>query len=508
MGKFRLASVFTDGCVLQRNKEIAVFGTGEEGANVKVTLNGITVACKVVDGSFKAFLPKMEAATGLTLMVSSQGTDIVCKDVAIGEVWLAGGQSNMEFELQNVIGGADMLTNDKPNVRFYYTPKYSFEDDESRKMDEESHWEHFGEAGTKHWSAVGYMFAKQLSETLGVTVGVIGCNWGGTSASCWMAEEDLERGWADVQAYLTDYKKGIEGKSLSVQKTEYEDYLRYRAEWEPKCNKLYEENPDIEWATVEELIGESKYPGPVNEYSPFRPCGLYKTMLKKVIEYTLAGVIFYQGESDDHKPHAYYNLFHGMVARWRKDNGDMLLPFIPVQLPMHRYKQDPDFKNWPEIRRAQRKVTLDNKNMGLAVAIDCGEWNDIHPKNKTEVSRRLALMALNMVYGVIEPKEANGPRAMAVEYQSDACIITAEFSDGGYENRGDRIVGFEIAPFVQGGAKDEDYVEATAEILPDNRIKVFAPSVHNPGYVRYLWTNWGNVTLYGKNGLPFEPFRA
>lgn len=508
MSDFRTAYVFSDGCVLQRKKNISVFGVGSEGSIVTVTLNGTTVCTVVSDGKWKAVLPPMEAAENLTMEIKSGDKVITYKDVAIGEVWLAGGQSNMELTLPQIIDGEKMLETEHPKVRFYYTPKFQYEGEELSRLARESRWEYFEGEGARKWSAIGYLFAKQLSETLGVTVGVIGCNWGGTSASAWMPECDLENAWPDVRSYIEEYRAGIEGKSLEQQKAEYDEYLAYRAVWEPKCEALYAENPNIEWSTVLELLGSDRYPGPINSFSPHRPSGLYHTMLSKVIEYTLAGVIYYQGESDDHKPRSYYNLFNKLVERWRRDNGDMKLPFLAVSLPMHRFRTDPDFKNWPIIRKAQRKVALDNRMMGIAVAIDCGEKDNIHPREKRVVAGRLALQALNLVYGKISEKEANGPIVYAVEYKPDGCYLRAKYSEDGYFVKGEKITGFEIAPFRRGGAREEDYVEAEAELLPDNRIRVYSDLVTNPGSVRYLWTNWGEVTLYGANGIPLEPFGA
>lgn len=507
MGKFNVARVFTDGCVLQRNKDIVVFGTGEDGKNIKVSLGGHTVAAKVEDAKWRAVLPKMEAANDLVLSVTCEGDEKIFKDVCIGEVWLAGGQSNMEYELKDAVGGCDMLKNDNLNVRYYATPKYQYEDDKFLPLQDESRWEHFDSEKSAHWSAVAYMFARELSEKLNVTVGIINCNWGGTSASCWVSKEDANDSW-EVKSYLTDYEKDNEGKSLETQKAEYEEYLAFRAEWEPKCAKMYEENPNVEWSTVIETLGSDRYPGPVNSFSPHRPFGLYETMLSKVIGYSMAGVIYYQGESDDHKTYAYYGLFNKLIKRWRKDNGDDKLPFIAVQLPMHRFRNDPDFKNWPHIRKAQRKVAFDSKRVGLAVCIDCGEWDNIHPRNKTAVAHRLVLQALWIAYGLIDGKEANGPCVQSVEFSKDAAYVTFDYAEGGFVIKGDEIKGFEVAGFITGPKSEEDYEPAIVEILSDNRIKISSPSGYAPGSVRYLWTNWGDVTLYGVNGIPVEPFYA
>lgn len=533
MGKFRVGYVFSDGCVLQRGKPIAVFGYGEDGDTISVTLDGDSADTVVSEGKWKVYLKPRDAGINLSLIISHPKGEIVFNDVAVGEVWLAGGQSNMEFELKDAIFGREMLESDNPDVRFYYTPKIEWEDEDKLKEFRDSRWTKFGPESAANWSAVGYMFAKRLSAELGVTVGVIGCNWGGTSASCWIPEEDILKGWSDVKSYITDYRKECEGKSLQEQKEEYLEYLRYRSEWEPKCNALYAENPMIEFSEVERLIGPSRYPGPMNAFNPMRPCGLYEIMVKKVIEYTLAGVIYYQGESDDHKPEAYYNLFNMLIDRWRKDNGDRNLPFLAVSLPMHRYRQDPDFKNWPVIRLKQRIVVKNTHHAGLCVAIDCGTFDDIHPKDKRVVAKRLFKQAMHVVYGKISESEANGPIAYSVRIDRNSLLVSFDNAkEGFYINMGGEskpdfkdnenplglnlveaegneqyIEGFEIAP-LKSGLCDGDFVKADVKILPNGRIKIYSDKIEHPGAVRYLWTNWGKVNLYGKNGLPVEPFKG
>jgi len=147
------------------------------------------------------------------------------KNIAIGEVWLCGGQSNMEFELQNITGGKSHLENDKPNVRFYYTQKKTHIDEEFYKCEEETCWETFDSETAKNWSAVGYLFALRLSKALGVTVGLVGCNWGGTSASAWMSREYLALD-EYANTYLEDYDKATEGKSEEEQIKEYTEKFK------------------------------------------------------------------------------------------------------------------------------------------------------------------------------------------------------------------------------------------------------------------------------------------
>ena len=190
----RISPMFSDHMVLQRNKHISIFGTGTGGERVTVTLGEDTASARVIGGRWCAVLPAREAAKELELTVRADGFSRTFTDVAVGEVWLAGGQSNMEYELRNCTTGKEHLENDAcVNVRFYYVQKIVDKEPAYEEKITNNGWQLFGSETAKCWSAVGYIFAKRLSEKLGCTVGVIGCNWGGTKAAHWMSIESLER---------------------------------------------------------------------------------------------------------------------------------------------------------------------------------------------------------------------------------------------------------------------------------------------------------------------------
>lgn len=501
MAEFKIASVFSDHMVLQREKNVKVFGWGEDGQVVTVSFLEHTVGTKVEGERWEVILPPMKASNGGEMIISCAGHNYTYINVAVGEVWLAGGQSNMEFELQNCIGGKEELKNDEEcHVRFYYTQKNSYMDEVFYEQEKNSSWEVFGPEKARAWSAVGYFFAKRLSKVLGVTVGVIGCNWGGTSASAWMSKEALTAD-EELNTYVKEYETAIQGKSVEEQIKEYDEYTVYHTEWDKRCSKCYEENPQITWDEVLQICGENKYPGPMNCKNPYRPGGLYECMLKRVMPYTLRGFLYYQGESDDHKPNMYYKLFTRMIQQWREDWEDDTLPFLFVQLPMHRYSQDPDYKNWPLIREAQMRAYQTLKNTGIAVALDCGEFNEIHPKDKLPVGERLALQAMYHVYGIADEIEAFGPIYKSFTARDGRIILSFDYAGNGFVVQGNQISGFEIA-----GASKE-FVSAEAKIV-GSEIYVSSDLVKKPMYVRYCWTNYSEVTVFGANGLPLAPFRT
>lgn len=522
MARIKLAAVFSDECVLQREKNIAIFGTGEEGTLVKANLCGKTLEteevqesegeARVKNGRFEILLPPLAAGLHHTLTVTDGTDTVTLKEIAIGEVWLAGGQSNMEFELQNCTEHEVLNNPANEMIRFYYTQKKAYMDADFIASEEQTAWECFGGKGTKYWSAVGYFFAEKLQEQLQVPVGIIGCNWGGTSASAWMPREALLED-RDLQIYVDLYEEAVAGKSEEEQRREYDEYVIYQAEFDKKADACYRENPDIEWAQVLEIVGECRWPGPMGCSNPYRPAGLYECMLKRVMPYSLKGFLYYQGESDDHLPHLYQKLFTRMIRQWREDWGDETLPFVFAQLPMHRYKQDADFKNWCLIREAQKSVYDTVKHTGMACILDQGVFNDIHPKAKKTVGERMCAQALAVAYQKENEADADGPLFTYAEIRKDGLRLYFENAadgfvlDDGAEKKalceGETVsdIGFEIA--------GEDGVYAPAEAaIEKETIFVINETISTPVFARYQWTNYGEVRLFGKNGIPVAPFRT
>ncbi len=527
MSDFKVAAIFSDNMVLQRNKPIAVFGEGKDNDTVKAVIrykenNEFKEAEEtaiVSEGRWLLYLPALKENDNCTLTIENGDEIKEFTNIAIGEVWLCGGQSNMEFELQNIDGGADYLKNDNPNVRFYYTTKRAYMDEAFFKEEENTAWTEFDSETARNWSGIGYLYGKKLSENLGVTVGLIGCNWGGTSASAWMSEEYLEKD-KDTFTYLEDYRKANEGKSARDQIKEYDEYIVFEAEWNKKCDHLYATVPGITWEQVQEQIGVCRWPGPVNIKSPFRPSGLYRTMLNRVTPYSLRGFIYYQGESDDHKPSYYYKLFKLLIEQWRADFKDEKLPFLFVQLTGHQYDINDDPKHWCLIREAQAKVADTIENTGMAVIMDAGAFGDIHPKDKLTVAERLYRQAMCRVYGKISEEEAQSPAYSYHEIKGDSIIVSFKNAESGllvrekacgavvkdeaFEKDRSRILGFEVA------GEDKVYYPATAKLINSSEVKVSAKEVKEPVAVRYLWCNYPlkGVNLYSKYGLMVAPFRS
>ena len=497
----RAAAIFSDNMVLQREKPIAVWGDGKDGITVTVALGGHIASTTVRDGKWRVTLPPMPAADNLTMTITSGAVVITFTGIAVGEVWLCGGQSNMEYEIRNEKNGKallETLTPDTP-VRFYYTPKQRIIDETFEATERNTCWSKASPEASGAWSAVGLYFALEVAERLGVTVGLIGCNWGGTSASAWVSRDVLES-HAAIKPYIDEYDAATAGKTREELIAAFDEYAAYQDEWYVRYSKYMEEHPETSWDEAQKILGESRYPGPMSPKNEMRPCGNYETMLQRVCPYTLRGFLYYQGESDDHRPGSYETLLESLIACWRRDWGEPELPFLNVQLPMFRYLYESDRKHWCVIREAQYRVYRKLKNTGLAVLTDCGELDNIHPIDKAPVGHRLALQALAEVYGEISRAEACAPMFRSAYANGAEMTVLLDYADDGFLLTGEPV-GFELA------GEDLEFRPAKA-VLERGRITLTAADVPAPKYARYAWTNYMEVTVFGRNGLPLAPFRC
>lgn len=521
MTNFQTAQIFGDNMVLQFQKPVSVFGTGTDGTKITVSISGMEAATNstvVHNGRWLVMLPPQPAQDSVELTVSDGSESRTFTNVAVGAVWLAGGQSNMELELRNCSTGKDSLENDDtPSVRFYYTMKKTIADDSFFESEKQMVWNDFSnKESAQYWSAVGYYFAKELSERLGMTVGIIGCNWGGSSASAWMKREYAD---GETAVYFEDYDSATAGKSEQQLKQDYLDYQAYHNEWERKSAEYYGNTPNPTWDGCLAYCGENKYPGPASPLNPMSPGVLHKSMIERIAPYTMTGVIWYQGESDDHRPGMYYKLLNQMIRNWRDDWNDDELFFVIGQLPMHRWEADPDFKNWCAIREAQAKTARTTAGTALAVLTDCGEFSEIHPKDKKTPAHRFCLAALNGCYQVqfVDGEEGQeggfstfNPEAYEVCWNSgsvDVFVSTGlclEVKDDAEE-----ISGFELM------SSDGEWHAAKA-VLSDKELWnagegteiISVTGTADPRGVRYLWTNYtDDIPLRdGENGVPLPPF--
>lgn len=490
----KLAPLFGNGCVLCRNKELRIWGQAEDGCQVTVRLNDVQATCTSRDGRFLALLPPQGAAVGCTLEVSGGGESITVTDVAIGEVYLAGGQSNMELELQNADEGQQLIAqHSDPDLRYFNVPKKSVWNQDAIQANEWSRWEKVAPGNAKDMSAVAYFFARKLREKLNVPVGIIDCYWGGTSITAWMDETTLSA-TAEGQRYMDDYAVQSGDKTLDQWQVEEDAFQAEMTRWNGMVAELKKENPAIQWPEINEKAGVCPWHPPVGPGSPYRPAGLAHTMVERIVPAALTGIIFYQGEEDATRTKHYDLLMDSLIRCWRTWFRDEELPFLFVQLPVWINNGETDPRDWPILRHAQELAWKRNRNTGMVCIIDCGEYDNIHPTDKRTVGERLFEQARRVVYG--EAGECS-PRAVAKYCEGDALVVEL------------------TAPVVLRGEDAPQYLEVAGEdgvyhpaqcSIHGNELRLTADQVAHPVSARYAHWNWCVVNLFGENGLPLAPF--
>ena len=488
----RLAPVFSDHMVLSREKNIRIFGEAANGRTVSVTLSGQTASCLASHGRFMAVLQPMAHGGPYTMTVSDGETVLECKDILIGDVYLAGGQSNMEMRLKDTQDGERYAAqSDYPAIRYCNYPVQAFLDEKTLAWERKTKWRVVKPGACGDISAVAFHFAVALQMALSVPVGIVGCNLGGTSIVSWL-DEDALCATTGGQAYLDAFTERTKDISDEDYQKAYNQQQRAHAAWSRKADAMKANNPSGTWDDFIAALGPCPWPPPEGRKSVYRPCGLVNTMLKRIAPYTLTGVLYYQGESDAHHPQLYRGFLMSLIASWRDLFLSPSLPFLNVQLPMFMQGEDPVPNSWAILRHAQEQVYADMKNTGLAVMIDGGEADDIHPKDKKTVGERLYQQARQVIYHL---DAENSPRAIAARPADDAVVVTV--SAPLRPEKTPRL--FEVA-----GA-DGVFYPAIADIS-GTTIRVSSNRVAHPVSVRYAWVNYAEVNVFGQNNLPLAPF--
>ena len=469
----QLADIFSDNLVLQRDKPVAIWGTGEPGEKVVVQFNRQKVQAKVDDHkSWKVYLKPMAASAVPRDLIISGITQKTIKNVVVGEVWFCSGQSNMVWTLKQIETPITIATT-------MYNPLL--------RMETEKGWVPAKDSTIMNFSATALYFGDYLYRSLKVPVGLIVRARGGSPIEPWTSREVYQSNPV-MQAYLNranqeDVLKAEREYSIAIQA-----YLKVYRQWEKASE---EERKSIQ------LLPAPVMPDVDIEWGPFLQSGnLYNSLVKPVMPYTIRGITWYQGESNARiKVEAirYRELLPVMIQSWREDWNDSRLPFIQVQLPNW------DTGNsWSWLRESQYQVTLQVPKTYMAVAIDIG-GADLHPKNKKEIGRRLGLIALDKVYG--KRIVSSGPVYENMKIDQDKMILSFKNSGSGLMAKGDILKGFKVA------AEDKDFLEADASILK-NKVVLRNPTIAHPVAVRYGWEANPNSTLYNREGLPAMPFRT
>ena len=610
--KVKLPALVSDGMILQRNQKLKIWGYADAGEKVNIKFLNKTYSTTADNaGNWNVMLPELKAGGPFVMTIN----DITLKDILIGDVWVASGQSNMELPMRRLkpLYAEEMKTVNNQNVRFFTVPqKYNFKTPQNDL--DGGKWEAANPQTILNFSGVAYFFAKNLNEKNKVPVGIIHTSLGGSPVQAWMDANSLKK----YPEYLEeaekwkndDLIKSTESNEQSLSKAWYAELdqsdiglnqhwenfdlddsswktMNVPGSWEdqegtfegsvwfrkeiilPKGsaqkaaflnlgrikdadvtyingvkvgNVTYEYPPrwyDIPAGVLKDgkniiavritngsgkgqfiadkpyylEIGEQKIDlkgfwkyrigakmekmAPGQTFIRWKPTGLYNSMINPLINYKVKGFLWYQGESNTGKPKEYGDLLTTMIKDWRSKWNEKNAPFLIVQLAnFMEAKNQPVESNWAELRDQQRKVSLNVPKSGLAVIIDIGEWNDIHPLNKKTVGDRLALQALKIADN--ENIIADGPVYQSMKTDGNKIILS--FKQG----TDDFAPVSELKGF---GIKNTDgnwlWAKTRAE---GGKIIVWNDSVEKPVAVRYDWADNPDGNLKNKTGLPASPF--
>ena len=488
----RLPKVFSSHMVLQQEKPLVVWGWGAPNEKVTVTLASASQQAQANErGEWEAVLPAMKAGGPYTLTVSGS-SKVEFEDVMVGEVWLCSGQSNMEMGIGAAKDAqAEIAAADYPGIRLLLVTK-SWKPEPQKDI--EGTWKvcspkTVAEGGWSGFSACGYYFGRELHQKLGVAVGLIDATWGGTRIEPWTTPE----GFAAVPALKKEYELVELGDPrTALHQQRLEQVLKATEQWLADARHALTQRALV--PTMPTYPAELLPPHDVQNAT-----ALYNGMIHPVHPFALRGAIWYQGESNSGEGMLYTERMKALIGGWRQVWGEGDFPFYFVQIAPFNYGGNPErIAEFWEAQAAAQVVT----NTGMAVINDIGDLKDIHPKNKQEVGRRLALWALAKTYGQ-EKLVYCGPTFKAMTIEGDKLRLTFDHVGGGLASRdGQRLNWFEVIDAEEGG-----FVKADAQI-DGSAVVLSAPDVKHPVAMRFAWSMLAEPNLMNAEGLPAGAFRA
>lgn len=488
----RMPALFSDHAVLQRDKPLPVWGWAAPGEQVSVSLGTQKGAATAgADGRWMVRLPSQPVSkVSLTLSVAGKNK-VEIKDVLLGDVWLCSGQSNMTMPLANYGKVPDMM-DDVAKADFPMVRQFGVDKDfaVTPQTDVKGEWLVCNPKTAPRFTAVPFYFARKLNAETGVPIGILRSAAGGSIIECWLSLDTVLNTPA-----LEPFAKKLRD-SLALWETEKAAALK---------DGKKPDSPDF-----------PEYPFGNKVRRPWCVT-LHNGMIAPLAPMALRGVLWYQGETNAASVKAgelYYEKKVALIGAWRRLFEDAALPFYFVQLPNYLKTSDAptDADRWALMRETQRRC-LSVPHTGMAVTIDIGEAEDIHPKNKFDVGERLALLALANEYGK-RALVVSGPLFRAMKIEGSKARLTFDSIGGGLmaakkEGRSPAVEekGAKLRRFAIAGA-DKKWVWADAVIEGDT-VVASSPQVAAPVAVRYAFANNpGGANLYNRAGLPASPFRT
>lgn len=448
----KLPAIVSSNMVLQRNTSVNVWGWAEANEKITITASWLEQSVAVEadeDGKWRVQLKTTNSKTAQTIKIVSDQSNILLENILFGEVWLCSGQSNMHQPVKGNLGeptfgsSIAIAKSHNPNLRLFTVGKVGAKSPRN-DLENFTSWQQASPDNVAGFSAVAYFFGEQLQEILDVPVGLIHTSWGASPVEAWMSMEVLDK-----------------SKEINLDDFDIKD----------RTNRI--------------------------------PTALFNAMINPLIPYTIKGALWYQGESNRNEYSKYKVLFPAMVKDWRTRWGLGDFPFYYVQIAPFTYQNNDVFKapgNTAFMREAQLECLTLIPNSGIAITIDLGDANTIHPPKKKEVADRLLFNALNQSYGYKTIDYAS-PAFENLKPTPEGILLTFQNAETGLYSDGS-LDGFEIA------GEDKVFYPATAKIVNKKNVLVNSSRVSNPVAVRYAWRNYVVGTLYGTNLLPVSSFRT
>jgi sialate O-acetylesterase len=475
-GEVKVNGLFTDGAVLQQGRPVPVWGTATDGEKVIVKIQGQTASATAKDGRWMVRFKRLNPGGPFTMTIAGENT-VTLTNLLVGDVWLCSGQSNMEFPLARAANAQEAIAAcGDPQLRLFTVPRAA---SDQPRTEVTGHWKEASPETVTNFSAVAYFFGRDLRKALKAPIGLIHSSVGGTPAEAWTSRGTLEAD-PELKQILERYAETVRKFDPAQAEAEHQQALEKHKEAVAKANAEGKQPPRAPRAPENPI------------HSNRRPCGLYNAMIVPLQPYAIAGVIWYQGESNSGRAAEYQKLFPAMIGNWRQAWGEGDFPFLFVQIA-------PEKDMTPEIREAQLLTWQKVPRTAMAVITDVGNDTDIHPIWKEPVGARLALAARAITYG--EELEYSGPVYASMKVKDGQAILSFTHVGGGLVAKDGELKGFTIA-----GA-DGNFMPATAKIQ-GKTVVVSSPTVTRPVAVRYGWEHTPDVNLYNKEGLPATPFRT
>jgi len=493
LGDVTLPHIFGSSMVMQRDMVLPVWGWAEAGEEVTVEFAGQKVQSKAdANGNWQVKLAAMKAGGPYEMAINGKNR-INLKDILIGEVWVCSGQSNMAMGVGAALNGKqEMADANYPQIRLFQVPNRTAG---QPIQDVDGIWRVCNPEGITHgnwegFSAAAYYFGREINKKLNIPVGLIHTSWGGTRIEPWTPAAGfemvptLQKIYQEIQWYDGEYKKAVEQAIVQF------------GGWIPAARKALEKGTPIPVPPVRPEHNMNSYE---------KPTGLYNAMIAPFVPFAIRGAIWYQGESNSltRDGITYFDKMKALIGGWRKVWNEGDFPFYFVQIAPFRY--DKAWKDMgpyaePEIWEAQM-ASLSIPNTGIAGTMDISDLDNIHPANKQDVGKRLALWALAKDYG-LKDTVYSGPIYKTMSVEGNKIRISFYHAESGLASRDAKpLTWFEIS-----GA-DKNFVKAEAKI-DGNTVLVWSEQVKEPVAVRFGWNELAEPNLMNKEGLPALPFRT